>query len=106
MAAGRASIGERPSGDAASRSHQAQVVRRLQRIEGQVSGIRRMYEADRYCIEVLDQISAARAGLEAAALLILEDHVNGCVTEAIEGGKGRQKTEELLDAVRRYVRSV
>ena len=89
-----------------TRSHSHEVLDRLQRIEGQVSGIRRMYEADRYCIDVLDQISAARAGLEAAALLILEDHVTGCVTEAVEGGKGREKTEELLGAVRRYVRSV
>jgi len=91
--------------DPSIRTHHDAVVQRLHRIEGQVSGIRRMYEADRYCIDVLDQISAARAGLEAAAFLILEDHVNGCVTEAIHGGKGREKTEELLEAVRRYVRS-
>ena len=81
------------------------IVERLRRIEGQVTGIRKMHEDGRYCIDVLDQISAARAGLEAAALLILEDHVNGCVTEAIHGGKGEEKTEELLEAVRRYVRS-
>lgn len=82
-----------------------EVGRRLQRIEGQISGIRKMYEGGRYCIDVLDQVSAARAGLEAVALLILEDHVNGCVKEAIEGGKGSEKTAELLAAVRRFVRS-
>jgi len=64
-----------------------------------------MYEDGRYCIDVLDQVSAARAGLEAVALLILEDHVNGCVREATEGGKGEQKADELLAAVRRFVRS-
>lgn len=82
------------------------VVGRLRRIEGQVAGIRRMYEDGRYCIDVLDQLSAARAGLEAAALLILEDHVKGCVREAIDGGDAEDKAAELLEAVRRYVRSV
>ena len=83
-----------------------EVLDRLRRIEGQVAGIRRMYEDGRYCIDVLDQISAARAGLEAAALVILEDHVNGCVRDAIEGGEGQAKAQELVAAVRRYVRSV
>lgn len=82
------------------------IVRRLRRIEGQVSGIGKMQEAGRYCIDVLDQISAARAGLEATALLILQDHVNGCVREAIEDGKGQKKAAELLEAVGRFARSV
>lgn len=82
------------------------VVNRLRRIEGQVSGIRKMQEGGRYCIDVLDQISAARAGLEATALLILEDHVNGCVREAIDEGKGQEKAAELLEAVGRFARSV
>lgn len=82
------------------------ILTRLRRIEGQVSGIRKMQEDGRYCIDVLDQISAARAGLEAVALLILEDHVNGCVREAIEEGKGEEKAVELLEAVGRFARSV
>ncbi len=82
------------------------ILKRLRRIEGQVSGIRTMQEDGRYCIDVLDQISAARAGLEAVALLILEDHVNGCVREAIEEGKGEEKAVELLEAVGRFARSV
>jgi len=82
------------------------ILKRLHRIEGQVSGIRKMQEGGRYCIDVLDQISAARAGLEATALLILEDHVNGCVREAIEQGKGEEKAAELLKAVGRFARSV
>ena len=92
--------------DTSFRHHQSDVVRRLERIEGQTSGIKRMYEGGRYCIDVLDQISAARAALQSAALLILEDHVNGCVTEAVHGGKGSEKATELLDAVRRFARSV
>lgn len=67
------------------------IVKRLRRIERQVTGIRKMQEDGRYCIDVLDQISAARAGLEATALLILEDHVNGCVREAIEDGRARRR---------------
>jgi len=82
------------------------IVKRLQRIEGQVAGIRKMQEDGRYCIDVLDQISAARAGLEATALLILEDHVNGCVREAVDEGKGEEKAAELLEAVGRFARSV
>ena len=85
--------------------HGAKITARLARIEGQVSGIRRMYEDDRYCMDVLDQISAARAGLEAAALLILDDHVNGCIAEALESGDGAAKSAEMLAAVRRLVRS-
>ena len=83
-----------------------QIADRLRRVEGQVAGIRRMYEDQRYCIDVLDQVAAARRGLEATALMLLEDHVDGCVRDAIEGGEGLEKSEELLAAVRRYVRSV
>lgn len=83
-----------------------EIVTRLRKIEGQVAGVRRMYEDGRYCIDVLDQLAAIRAGLEATALLVLEDHVNGCVKEAIEGGGGQEKASELFSAVRRFVRSV
>lgn len=82
------------------------IMKRLRRIEGQVTGIRKMQEDGRYCIDVLDQISAARAGLEATALLILEDHVNGCLREAIDEGKREQKAAELLEVVGRFARSV
>lgn len=83
-----------------------EIVHRLRRIEGQVAGIRRMYEEDRYCVDVLDQLSAARAGLGGVALVVLEDHVSGCVRQAIDGGEGETKATELLAAVRRFVRSV
>ena len=82
------------------------VVDRLRRIEGQVAGIRRMYEDGRYCIDVLDQLAAARRALEGAALRILDDHMSGCVLAAVEGGDGAGKVTELLQAVRRYVRSL
>jgi DNA-binding FrmR family transcriptional regulator len=87
------------------REVEEEVVGRLRKIEGQVIGIRKMYEDERYCIDVLDQLSAARKGLEAAALVILENHVNSCVRDAIEGSEGETKTHEMLAAIRRFVRS-
>ena len=99
--------GYRSSEDDVAKTHEEEVLSRLRRIEGQVSGIRKMHEERRYCVDVLDQIAAARAGLDAAALLILEDHVNRCVGDTIDSGDGRQtKTSEMLEAIRRFVRSV
>jgi len=79
---------------------------RLRRIEGQITGIRRMAEEGRPCVEVLDQLAAARAALEAVGLLLLERHVDSCVREALEDGDGSEKATELLSVVRRFVRSV
>ena len=79
---------------------------RLRRVEGQVAGVDRMYAEGRDCIDVLDQLAAARAGLEAAALMILEDHVNGCVRDAMGGDDGGTRARELVAVVRRFVRSV
>ncbi len=86
--------------------HRQRIEQRLCRIEGQIAGIRRMYEEGRYCIEVLDQLSAARAALDAAALEVLEEHVDTCARDAIERGQGIAKAHELVAAVRRFVRSV
>ncbi|HEU4353983.1 MAG TPA: metal-sensitive transcriptional regulator [Actinomycetota bacterium] len=83
-----------------------QIVDRLRRIQGQVAGVARMYKDGRHCIEVLDQLAAARAGLESAALLTLEDHVHGCVQGAMEGDAGAARAQELVSAVRRFVRNV
>jgi DNA-binding FrmR family transcriptional regulator len=78
---------------------------RLRKIEGQVSGIRRMHEEGRYCVEVLDQLAAARAALEAVGLVLLERHVDGCVRAALEDGDDLDKATELVSVVRRFVRS-
>jgi CsoR family transcriptional regulator, copper-sensing transcriptional repressor len=86
--------------------HEAEILDRLRRVEGQVSGIRKMYEDGRYCIDILDQLSAARSAIKALALLVLEDHVNSCVRDAIDGGEAEAKTAEMLSAVRRFVRSM
>ena len=78
---------------------------RLRRIEGQVRGIQKMVEDDRYCIDVLTQVNATRAALESVALQLLSDHTEHCVTEAIRSGKGTTKVRELNQAVERLVRS-
>ncbi len=77
---------------------------RLRRIEGQVRGIQRMVDDDRYCIDVLTQINAARAALEGVALLLLRDHTEHCVADAIRAGDGTAKVRELSDAVERLVK--
>jgi DNA-binding FrmR family transcriptional regulator len=86
----------------------AALVKRLHRIEGQVRGIERMVEDDRYCIDILTQISAVNTALEALALRILDDHVRHCVAGALMSGDeadAATKTEELLEAVQRFART-
>jgi len=84
------------------------LVKRLHRIEGQVRGIEKMVEDDRYCIDILTQIAAVNTALESLAYRLLEDHVRHCVAGALasgEAGDAREKTEELLAAVQRFSRT-
>ena len=84
------------------------LVKRLHRIEGQVRGIERMVEDDRYCIDILTQISAVNTALESLAFKILDEHVKHCVAGALTSGNEREaqaKTEELLEAVQRFART-
>ncbi|HEY7207251.1 MAG TPA: metal-sensitive transcriptional regulator [Gaiellaceae bacterium] len=86
----------------------AALVKRLHRIEGQVRGIERMVEDDRYCIDVLTQIAAVSTALESLALRILDDHVRHCVRGALTSGDeadAQEKTAELLEAVQRFART-
>jgi CsoR family transcriptional regulator, copper-sensing transcriptional repressor len=82
-------------------------LRRLRRIEGQVRGLQRMVDEDKYCIDVLTQVSAATRALESVALGLLEEHLGHCVAQAItEGGdSAAAKIREASDAVARLVRS-
>ena len=82
-------------------------LKRLSRIEGQVRGLRRMLEEDRYCIDIVTQISAVRAALRRAKEEILRDHVAHCVESAIEsrnGAEQRRKIAELMDVIGRAER--
>jgi DNA-binding FrmR family transcriptional regulator len=84
------------------------LVKRLHRIEGQVRGIEKMVEDDRYCIDILTQIAAATTALDALALQILDDHIRHCVADALASGDeadARTKTDELLQAVQRFART-
>jgi DNA-binding FrmR family transcriptional regulator len=83
-------------------ANKGQLLGRLSRIEGQVAGIRRMVDEDRYCIEVLTQIRAARAALDKVALGLLDDHARHCVIAAPADQQGA-KTEELIAAVGRLL---
>jgi DNA-binding FrmR family transcriptional regulator len=86
----------------------AALTKRLHRIEGQVRGIERMVEDDRYCIDILTQIGAVNTALESLAFKVLDDHVNHCVADALEAGDAKaaaKKSEELLAAVRRFART-
>ena len=84
------------------------LIKRLHRIEGQVRGIERMVEEDRYCIDILTQVGAVSTALESLALKILDDHVHHCVAGALASGDqadALEKTEELLAAVQRFART-
>jgi DNA-binding FrmR family transcriptional regulator len=76
----------------------AALLRRLRRVEGQVRGIERMIEEERYCVEILDQIAAARTALEQVGLRLLEQHARHCVR------KGHADVEELMAAVERFAK--
>jgi DNA-binding FrmR family transcriptional regulator len=84
------------------------LVKRLHRIEGQVRGIEKMVEEDRYCIDILTQIGAVSTAIESLALEVLDDHVKHCVAGALASGDAvdaDQKIEELLAAVRRFAKT-
>jgi CsoR family transcriptional regulator, copper-sensing transcriptional repressor len=80
-----------------------QLLNRLRRIEGQVGGIERMVEEDRYCIDVLTQISAVQAALDKVALGLMDDHAHHCVVGGPDS-KREERTEELMAAVGRLMR--
>ena len=79
----------------------AQLVRRLSRMEGQVRGIARMIEREEYCVDILQQTAALRAAVDSLSIMVLEDHVSGCVRTAAEQGKADEYVDEVIDVVRR-----
>ena len=75
---------------------------RLNRIEGQVRGIGRMLDEDRYCVDVLTQVSAVRSALDSLALELLEHHLHGCVQQAVVSGKGDPAIDEAMTVIRKF----
>lgn len=81
------------------------LVNRLKRIEGQVRGIQRMIEDDRYCVDVLVQVSAVSAALKKVGFTLLEDHTRGCVSQAVSEGEGDEAIEELMKVIQQFSKS-
>jgi CsoR family transcriptional regulator, copper-sensing transcriptional repressor len=84
------------------------LAKRLHRIEGQVRGIERMVEDDRYCIDILTQVAAVNTALESLAFKVLDDHVSHCVADALSSGDPKEaaaKSKELMEAVQRFART-
>jgi DNA-binding FrmR family transcriptional regulator len=84
--------------------HKEALLKRLKRIEGQVRGVAKMIEDNRYCVDVLIQLSAVKSALDAAAMQLLEDHTRGCVQNAIKFGEGDKAIEELMEVVSKFAR--
>lgn len=79
-----------------------QLLNRLKRIEGQVRGIQNMVENDRYCVDILVQISAINAAMQKVAFHLLENHTSHCVADAIKNGDGEHSIEELMEVFKRF----
>jgi DNA-binding FrmR family transcriptional regulator len=84
--------------------NQDALIKRMRRISGQVGGVERMIAEERYCIDILTQISAVQAALDKVAVGVLDDHVRHCVVEADEANR-EEKTAEMMGAVSRLLRS-
>ena len=87
-----------------ARTNKGALGKRMNRIEGQVRGIAKMIDDDRYCIDVLTQVSAVRAALDALALQLLEHHLQGCVRHAVKSGDDDHVMAEALAVIRKFAR--
>ena len=77
---------------------------RLKKIAGQVGGIERMVDKGRYCIDIINQITAVKRALDRTALIIMKKHIETCVSEAIKKDNSRDKINELLDTINKFIR--
>ncbi|HVE49778.1 MAG TPA: metal-sensitive transcriptional regulator [Casimicrobiaceae bacterium] len=93
---------KRASVKATFRSDKSALTKRLARIEGQVRGIARMIDDDRYCVDVVTQVSAVRSALDALALELLERHLHRCVQRAVVSGRGDSAIDEAMHVIRKF----
>ena len=77
---------------------------RMKKIEGQTKGIQRMIENDRYCIDIVQQLSALSAACDEVSILILQSHVEGCVANAIREQRGEEHIKELMETIRKAMK--
>ena len=98
--------GEHPRHPAVPRAdaQTAELAKRLNRIEGQIRGIGRMLDEDRYCVDILTQVSAVQSALDALARKLLEHHLHGCVAHAVASGDGAHAIDEALAVIRKFGR--
>ena len=80
------------------------LIPRLKRIEGQIRGIARMVDDGRYCIDIIQQLTAAKKALEQATLQVMRGHIDSCVSTAIVKREGTEKVDELMQAIHRFVK--
>ena len=90
--------------DSRYRRDNAALLARLRKIEGQVRGVQRMVEDDRYCVDILVQLAAIRSAVGAVGQSLLESHVRGCVSSALKSGDGDGAVNELLDVFAQFSR--
>jgi CsoR family transcriptional regulator, copper-sensing transcriptional repressor len=83
---------------------QVSLIARLKKIEGQAKGIQDMVSEGRYCIDIVQQLSALSAAADEVALLVLENHIEGCVAEAIRDQRGEEQIKELMKTIRKAIR--
>ena len=81
-----------------------QLKTRLKKIEGQVRGVQKMIDEDRYCVDILMQVAAIRAAVTKLGLQIMENHTRGCVTMGIKEDKGDQYVDELMDVLLKFIK--
>ena len=77
---------------------------RLRKIEGQIKGVTKMVDQEKYCVDIINQITAAQRALDQVALSIMKRHVESCVSEAVKEGKGSGKIDELMDTINKFVK--
>ena len=99
---------ESPSATHGYLPHKPELLKRLARIEGQVRGVAKMVDDERYCIDILTQLSAVRTALDAVGFQVLDEHVRHCVTRALasgDAGDAESKANEMLEAVQRFAKT-
>ncbi|MDE5412861.1 MAG: metal-sensing transcriptional repressor [Bacillaceae bacterium] len=98
-------INEVPSFSVTKRQEEKEKLQnRLKRIEGQVRGIQKMIDEDRYCVDVLVQLSAVNAALKKVGYTLLEQHTKGCVANAIKSGEEEQALDELMKVIHQFTK--
>ena len=80
------------------------IINRMKRIEGQAKGIERMIEENRYCIDIVQQLTALSSATEEVSLIVLQNHIEGCVTDAIQEQRGEDYIAELMNTIRKAIK--